>query len=208
MSETPSWLTEENVAVASVVASNPTAQKIAKNAAVAHAKEKGYLPPDEENQARQAADRGDGRPEGMTDEEFAQMKKYHTFLRVGYIGASILMGVAAAYKILNTTSVSLIFIACYVFFFSVIICCFEAALKGISRALSQNFGFMYSLGGKLTFLIFVAILCYSLGAIGIAAMCVLLLLCIGNAYTLLKFSGYEKWLRESHYNQIKEGVNQ
>ncbi len=198
MSDTPSWLTEENVAVAGKVAANPVAQQVA----VAAAKEKGYLPKDVENQNDQHDTNTP--PPGMAPEEFMRMKKFHLFLRIGFICVSIIMATASALKIINTTSPSVVFISCYVFFFAIIICCFEAALKGIARAMSQNFGFMYSLGGKMTFLIFIAILCYSLGWLGIVAMCSLFVLCIFNGYVLLKFPGYEKWLREYHYNLLNE----
>lgn len=218
MSDTPSWLTEENVsAAASSAAKNPAAQKAgkkfasdpavqnaAKNAAKdAIAESTGYEPPkfgDEEAQVEEP-NSNDPEPIDIPPEELKQMQKWSLGLRICFMGASALMAAAAVLRLQNA-SLSTFFVCCYVFFFSVLICCFELALRSVARFLAQNFGFLYSALGRCIFLVFVAALCFDLQTIGIAAMCVLLVLLCANLYVMFQFPKYEKWLRHKHFTNI------
>lgn len=215
MSDTPSWLTEENVSAAAKnpavqkagkqFASDPAVQKAAKNAAKdAVAESTGYEPPkfgDEEAQVEEPSSNEGPEPIDIPPEELKQMQKWSLGLRICFMGASALMAAAAVLRLQNA-SLSTFFVCCYVFFFSVLICCFELALRSVARFLAQNFGFLYSALGRCIFLVFVAALCFDLQTIGIAAMCVLLLLLCVNLYVLFQFPKYEKWLRHKHFTNI------
>jgi COPI associated protein len=53
-----------------------------------------------------------------------------------------------------------IVLACYLFAFACILCCFETHLKAIARKIAENFGFLYNAKGRAVFLLFVGILCF------------------------------------------------
>lgn len=157
MSDAPSWLTEENVSTATTLAKNPVVQKQAKKAASNPAvqkaakdqikKEMGYTPPVADNapgwangQQADVETGGSARPKSTADAsastEFIideltlkNMQNYHLALRILYIGASVSLAAAAALSLENQNDVGLVFIAFYVLFFSILICCFEAAIS-------------------------------------------------------------------------------
>ena len=200
MSETPSWLTEETVSAAS---QNKTVQKAAAaaaNAAIEEEKKK-YFPNDEEAQPAAVVDEAVP-PLDIDPDELKQMQKWSLILRVGYMGISIFMA-AAAVLILEKANISTLFIALYVFFFAVMICCFELALKGVAKWMAENFGFMYTLTGRILFIIFVAVLCFDLGLFGKIVMGLLLALVCVNFYVFIVFPKYEPWLRQEHYKKLK-----
>ena len=200
MSETPSWLTEETV---SAVAQNKTVQKAgaaAANAAIEEEKKK-YFPSDEEAQSASPVNEAPA-PLDIDPEILKQMQRWSLILRVGYMGISIFMA-AAAVLILEKANISTLFIALYVFFFSIIICCFELALKGIAKWMAENFGFMYTLTGRILFIVFVAVLCFDLGLFGKIVMGLLLALVCVNLYVFIVFPQYEPWLRQMHYEKLK-----
>jgi cation transport ATPase len=202
MSETPSWLTEETVSAA---AQNKTVQKAATaaaNAAIEEEKKK-YFPSDEEEQRTTEASLP---PIDVDPEELKQMQKWSLILRVVYMALSICMA-AAAFLVLEKANISTLFVALYVFFFAIIICCFELALKGVAKWMSENFGFMYTLTGRLMFIVFVAVLCFDLGLFGIIVMAALLAAVCVNIYVFMAFPKYEAWLRQKHYEQLKGAVN-
>jgi len=108
----------------------------------------------------------------------------------------------AAAESLTSSSVGTVFIACYVFFFAALICCFECALSGVSRAISSNFGFMYGLAGRSFFLLFVAGMCYRLGLAGIITMALLGVSWLTYVAIRYKHPKYEEYVRKVHYAGI------
>ena len=212
MSDTPSWLTAENVSTA---ASNPHAQNFAKNvasnAAVQNAvKEEAYrsaneafgvpsyAPPTQTDPESQEVKLEDPTT-GMEAKELAAMQKYATMLRVAFIIVAILMGAAAYLRLATTPSISTVFVALYVWFFALVICCFELAIGFIAKIIAENFGFMYFPTGKGVFLAFVSFLCLDLSIFGIICTCLLLVLMCVNIYVMFKFPKYDAWLRYKHY---------
>jgi len=137
MSEAPSWLTNENV---SKVAENPAAQKaavsVAKNPAVQSAAM---------GAATQAivggSSNGDiesGVPDfDASDTEIADIRKHHLILRVVNMVCAFMMGVAA-FTSMSGASVATAFICGYVFFFGVLMCCFEIGLQAVSKCIVAN----------------------------------------------------------------------
>ena len=69
----------------------------------------------------------------------------------------------------------------------------------VSRLLAINFGFLYTLSGRWTFLLFVGFMSFSLGNIGIAAMCALYVVGLFHVYIMWKFPRFEEYLRKKHY---------
>lgn len=208
MSETPSWLTEETVAAA---ASNPTVQKAATAAAkvVVEEEAKKYgINPSNDVEAGNSGNNNPIDPSsaealGVTPEELKKIQMWGLILRVAYMCASILMAAAAALTI-QKAGLSVIFIALYVFFFAIIICCFEVALNVIALWIAQNFGFMYTLLGRMLFIIFIASLCYNLELFGKIVMGILLAIVVLNIGVIIVFPKYEAWLRSKHLANNKK----
>jgi cell division protein FtsX len=134
MSDVPSWLQDEdNVRTAAKVTNNPVARSAAVSAASNPAVQSAVLkaatsPPPPKHDIEAA--RGSEASEFIIEEEtLKQMRNWHTGLRISYIGAAIFLSAAAALAILNQSDIGIIFFAFYVFFFSVLLCCFEFALN-------------------------------------------------------------------------------
>jgi hypothetical protein len=226
MSETPSWLKEETSAPATktavsnpivqstgkAIASDPAVQRATYNALKEH-----YIPPtcedkekDVESQTRRINDtdnvhaEDDDVPEELDvpPEDLKMMEQYHRGLRVSFMAISILMATAACLKLENT-DVATAFIALYVVFFSIVICCFELALSFVSKWIATNFGFLYSLSGRVLFLTFVAVMCFSLGIFGQIVMGLTFAALLFNVYVLIVYPKFDQWLRIKHYKNIK-----
>lgn len=211
MSETPSWLTEENVTTA---ASNPTVQKAATAAAKVvieeESKKYGLTPsspsstqqPNNDIESQNKIDPTSAEALGITPEQLKKIQMWGLILRVSYMVVSILMAAAAALMLQNGPSLSIIFIALYVFFFAIIICCFEVALNVIAVWIAGNFGFLYTLFGRMLFMVFVASLCFNLALFGKVVMALLLALVVANIAIIIIFPKYEDWLRAKHFSTI------
>ena len=159
----PSWLTEETVTTATTnpvvqkaavsAASNPAVQKAAVATATSKVNEtapgwaepSGYTPPatpgavaqpnemprDIESQ-RVAPDRTfDASPE-----EVKEIQKWHLYLRVCYMITAIMMSIGAVLT-LDGASIATAFIAFYVFFFSMLMFCFECGMKAVSSIIGK-----------------------------------------------------------------------
>ena len=94
----------------------------------------------------------------------------------------------------------LAFFSIYVFMFSLLIFAFELHLSMIARMLATNFGFMYSLLGRWIFLLFVGFMSFSLGDVGIAAMCFLYVCGLFQTFMLYKFPNFTEYQRMLHYD--------
>jgi hypothetical protein len=202
MAETPSWLSEETVAA---VAQNPTAQKAATAAAkvVVEEETKKYVSPSsgsprDVESGENPIDPASAEALGVSPEELKKIQMWGLILRVSYMCASILMAAAAALT-LQGAGLSVVFIAIYVFFFAIIICCFELALNVVAIWIAQNFGFLYTLLGRMLFIIFIASLCFNLKLFGKIVMGILLALVVLNIGIIIMFPKYEAWLRAKHF---------
>lgn len=206
MADTPSWLSEENVSAA---ASNPTVQKAATAAAkvVVEEESKKYgLSPSTNNdvESQNKIDPASAEALGVTPEILKKIQLWGLILRVSYMAVSILMAACAALKLQDNPSLSVVFIALYVFFFAIIICCFEVALNVIAVWIAGNFGFLYTLLGRMLFMVFVASLCFNLALFGKVVMAVLLLLVVINIGVIIVFPKYEDWLRAKHFASLEK----
>ncbi len=159
------------------------------------------------------------------------MRQYHLALRLAYVASTVFMAVAAVLCLEDSPDAGQVFMSGYVFFFAVLICCFEFALnvsissysfisisliissslspvcQSIARLIAVNFGFLYSLTGRVPFLLFVGFMCFSLGTWGIIAMCVLYLVGMFHFYIMYKFPRFEEYLRKKHYFEGRNANN-
>lgn len=76
----------------------------------------------------------------------------------------------------------------------------------VARTIAVNFGFMYTLSGRLIFLLFVGFMVFSLGTIGIVAMCVLYAVGLFHAYIMWKFPRFEEYLRKKHFFEGRQAA--
>lgn len=201
-------LVDETATVATTVASNSTVQKAVKAAVVTAVEEESskFLSPnsggDLEAPLNPRTSSVDTVEElNITPAELKDLEKWNLILRVCYMGISIMMA-AAAVLALQSSTLGRLFIALYVFVFSVIICCFELSLKGIAKFLAENIGFLYTKTGRLIFMVFVAVMCFDLKILGKVCMALLLALVCVNIYVFLTFPKYEEWLRRKHFAHV------
>ena len=104
-----------------------------------------------------------------TPEEIKEIQKLHLILRVCYMLTSIMMAVAAVLAISGAT-LATTFIALYVFFFALLIFCFEFGLKVVSTIIASNFGFMYTLLGRVILVLVICGMVTRLGIYGYVSM--------------------------------------
>ncbi len=137
----------------------------------------------------------------ISPSELKELEKWNMILRVSFMAISILMATASVLALQNA-SLGTFVIAIYVFFFAIVICCFELSLKGIAMVISENFGFMYTKSGKVIFIVFISVMCFDLKVMGKVCMALLLLAVCVNIYVIITLPKYEKWLRKKHYSHI------
>lgn len=69
----------------------------------------------------------------------------------------------------------------------------------MSRLIAVNFGFLYTLSGRATFLLFVGFMVYSLSVMGKVAMGFLYAVGLFHIYLMYRFPRFEEYLRKKHY---------
>ena len=127
------------------------------------------------------------------------MAKWHLILRCCYVVSVIFMAVSAGLSLVGQTDLGKIFFALYVLLFCTLICCQEVALNAILRIIAMNFGFLYTFLGKITFILFIGFMSFSLGTLGISAMAVLYASTCLQIYIMCKFPKFEAYVRQKHY---------
>eukprot|EP01084_Bolivina_argentea_P161078 280419_1 len=104
------------------------------------------------------------------------------------IGICILMGLVAILELLKSPSASAGVLSIYLLLFSCLLCCFEVHLKVVAVKIANNFGFLFSPIGRICFLVFIGIICFSfkslIGYIGGGCMCANALF---NGYVLFRY---------------------
>ena len=203
--EDPAWLTESSSSAAAAVASNKEVQNAVANAATEHAKEK-YLPGGGGNkdvESQEAAAKLAEIEAQLDPDDLAMMKKFRIALRVGFGITGGSMTVTAVFRILTGPDIETFFLAMYVIMFSIIMWCFECGLPGIDRLIATNFGFLYSMAGRIIFTLFVGVMCLSLGIWGIVCGSAMFVMLLFNVYVLCAYPKFEAWLRTLHYHNTK-----
>lgn len=72
-------------------------------------------------------------------------------------------------------------------------------LQMISRMIAVNFGFLYTLPGRIVFVILLGFMAFLLSVIGKVAMGVLYAVCLFHCFVMWKFPRFEEYLRKKHY---------
>lgn len=128
-----------------------------------------------------------------------------TTMRLLNMGVSVLMSAAACIKLLSLPAFNTGILAIYIWFFAVLLCCFETHLKQVSKIIGNNFGFLYHVKGRCVFFVLCSMLCFSLGLIGLISG-VGLLACAGyNAYVIYKHPEYEAEMLHADVEQLGPG---
>lgn len=226
MSDAPSWLTDDDTAkVATTLAKNPAVQNAALTAAknpqvqaAAFSAARQSLSSNDPHAPSWASNSetptknnsSDGDLESgkkpqtqemeIDEQTLRRMKNWHLLLRISYMAAAIIMSAAAVISLEIQSDLGLAFFAVYVFVFAILIFCFEVNLSICARPLAINFGFLYTLPGRLLFLLFVAFMLYSLQIpLAYASFAILLAVGILHIVIIFKFPRFEEYLRKLHY---------
>lgn len=138
--------------------------------------------------------------EDISEEEFERIVYWSKILRGTFITVSSLMVACSWYNMATAyNSVENNFLALYLFMMSMLLCCYEIALRQVALLIVQNFGFMYSLIGRAVFIIFVAVIAFQLSTFGI--VCFAFLIASGGLEVYVRFMHpkYGVYLQKKHY---------
>jgi hypothetical protein len=100
-----------------------------------------------------------------TDKASDELPRLILSMRLYNMGLAVFMTFSAFTSLLGD-DVGQGVLAVYLMCFSTLLCCFETHLKAVSQSISDNFGFLYNAKGRASFLVFVALLCFSQGLLG------------------------------------------
>ena len=138
----------------------------------------------------------------ITEQELEKLKRWNKIVRVAMLILATLMMITAYYNFATASnSVSSNFLALYILFFSVLICCYEIAWKTVSAAIAQNFGFMYRPIGRTIFYILVAIILFQLSTIGQIIFAFLIVLIIFQAILSCRHPQFDAYVRATHFHK-------
>lgn len=195
--------------LASAAVKNPMFQKAAKKAMFEAVMGQEDDEEQQQNTSSSSKQIKDGSVLDVTEDELKQLKKYALYMKWSMIVIATLLMAVSWYNFLSTSSSSFAttFLAAYLFFFAIMICCFECAFRQAALIIVQNFGFMYSMWGRWVFLSFVAILSYQISTFGKVMFGMLVLYAFATAFVYYKHPQYGKYLRTLHFfNRAKSGV--
>jgi hypothetical protein len=135
--------------------------------------------------------------------ELEEMKKWAAKLRITNLVVCTLLMLASFFS-LGSTDLTLVFIAIYVFFFSMLLCCYELGLQAIAGVIVQNFGFVYNTIPRRIFIVLIAILCFELGLMGKISMGILLASESVHAYVLFKHPKFNYYMKLKHFYGVHD----
>ena len=146
--------------------------------------------------------------DGVNADELAEIKKWARILRLSMLAITSLMIATALLNVVSssTSSVATSFIALYVFFFSILMCCYECGLKQAAMYIVQNFGFMYNPTARMIFTLLVSFLCFELSTIGIVCFALLIAEACVQIYVYIKHPKYSLYMKKLHfYDKVLPG---
>ena len=132
------------------------------------------------------------------ENELKEIESWADRLRKYYLIISVLLFLAAFFS-LGNNSLVIVFIALYVWFFSILLFCFELSLSAFTKMISENFGFLYNPAMRSLFHFLLMLLSFELGLIGKVACMGLAASGILYIYVIAKHPMYEEVLRKKHY---------
>lgn len=218
--ETPAWLNDNVESLAKNVASSPAAQEFAVTSAINSLSSPGGFSKlasaitgmsqsqfqkldTESSHGGEAQGKGSGPLEGIACDaaELKEIEMWADRLRKYYLIISVMMFLAAFFS-LGSNSLVVVFIALYVWFFSILLFCFELSLSAFTKLISENFGFLYSPIMRSVFHFLLMLLSFELGFIGKLACIGLAVSGIMYVYVVVKHPMYEDVLRRKHYYKV------
>lgn len=213
--ETPAWLRDNVDSLAKNVASSPAAQEFAVTSAINSLSSPGGFSKlasaitgmSQSQFQKLDTDSSHGSTQGNDQEailcddiELKEIEVWAERLRKYYLIISVLMFLAAFFS-LGSNSLVVVFIALYVWFFSILLFCFELSLSAFTKLISENFGFLYSPIMRSVFHFLLMLLSFELGFIGKLACIGLAVSGVVYVYVIVKHPMYENVLRRKHYNK-------
>jgi hypothetical protein len=136
----------------------------------------------------------------LSPEDVVAMNRYHMYLKIGYMGAALLMAISAGLSLTGQSDIGKAFFGIYVIFFCAMICCFEVGLSFLMKYLAVNFGFLYTMPGRTFFVLFLGFMSYSLGVLGIISMGVLVGVLLMHYIVRCRYPQFESYMRKKDYN--------
>lgn len=137
---------------------------------------------------------------GVGDDEFVHMKNWSTVLKGMMIILCMLISLIALTNLLTSDSTALLLISLCVLGFLSLLLCFEVASRSLSRQLVVNFGFLYSLKGRVVFLCLLSTMCFQLPFFGDIAASVLVLAAVVYLFVGLRHPSHQEYLYRLHFN--------
>lgn len=123
------------------------------------------------------------------------------YMRLCNVAVTVLMGVMACLALASFPGINSAILWLYIWFFGLLLCCFETHLKQVSKIIAENFGFLYHVKGRVAFLLLISMLCFSLNVKGTIAGVALLGAAAFNVYVLCKHPEYERLQQSSDREQ-------
>lgn len=114
------------------------------------------------------------------------------YMRLCNVAVTVLLGVLACISLASLPGLNAVILWVYIWFFGLLLCCFETHLKQVSKIIAENFGFLYHVKGRVAFLLLISLLCFNLNVTGTIAGAALLGTAAFNVYVLYKHPEYEQ----------------
>lgn len=140
-----------------------------------------------------------GLVQGASSSKLIKTMRFTNFINALLLACG---GVFVFIPVPTTISPILILSAVYVFFFSMLLCCFECHISRFDVAVAKYFGFMFTWQGRCLFFLFNGLLSFGLGWVGIAAGIVTILNVIFNIYVLRINTG-SRMAIEAQQNELR-----
>ncbi|CAM9906733.1 unnamed protein product, partial [Choristocarpus tenellus] len=126
----------------------------------------------------------------------AKVPQLTIYMRLANMGLCVLLAATAVVNLVGSDPSKGV-LACYLFAFSCVLCCFETHLKVVAKTIAANFGFLYNAKGRAAFLMFIGILCFSFSPNLLAIISGILMLAnaVFNLYVIVKYPEFERDLQ-------------
>lgn len=183
----PSWLEDVPVDTPSVPLSS---QRESNYAPPGSNWSSGYVPEEEDTAAAAEEQRQPPGPDNLI-----------LYMRLCNVAATVLMSTMAVIKLLSLPGFNSAILSIYIWFFAILLCCFETHLKQVSKIIAENFGFLYHAKGRAAFFVLIGVLCLGISFLGVIAGFFALATAVFNIYVLHKHPEYEKKQQQSDREQ-------
>jgi len=181
----PSWLEDVPVDTAPLTAAEPVASS------------RGYEPPG----SNWVSEDGGIVPPAATPPAEPAKDNLIVYMRLCNVAVTVLMGTTCVLELMSLPGFNTAILTLYIWFFAILLCCFETHLKQVSKLVAENFGFLYHVKGRVAFLVLVAMLCFGIGILGKITALALLAAAGFNVYVLYKHPEYEQEQQRSDREQ-------